>query len=104
MSFTPGEPDPPDGPGRFGCHTDAEIREKLVSPDKNARGTWMVRLHGREESYAHRVGGTSEMYVVVENATDHFHLHDSRNKLKKMVGHLRQSGELRAREQETRGR
>lgn len=66
----------------------------------------MVRLHGREESYAHRVGGTSEMYVVVENATDHFHLHDSRNKLKKMVGHLRQSGELRAREQlkETRGR
>ena len=51
----------------------------------------MVRLHGREESYVHRVGGTSEMYVVVENATDHFHLHDSRNKLKKMVGHLRQS-------------
>ena len=48
---TPGEPDPPDGPGRFGCHTDAEIREKLVSPDKNARGTWMVRLHGREGSY-----------------------------------------------------
>lgn len=26
----------------------------------------MVRLHGREESYVHRVGGTSEMYVVVE--------------------------------------
>lgn len=66
MSFTPGEPDPPDGPGRFGCHTDAEIREKLVSPDKNARGTWMVRLHGREGSYVHRVGGTSELYEVVE--------------------------------------